>query len=150
MPGSGAPNAAGGFGAVYVFYRDEGGTGNWGEVTAVTPVTANLYGGFGETVPLVAGSPGIDDGDTALAPLTDLAEATTGNVVRDAESLDAAVRSLAQRLRITYQVPGPPETGLHEVSATVARPDFRLRVPGWGRSATPETVAAARVPGVIS
>ena len=54
----GAPNAAGGFGAVYVFYRDEGGTGNWGEVTAVTPVTANLYGGFGDAVAL--------DGDVAI------------------------------------------------------------------------------------
>jgi len=30
-----------------------------------------LYGGSGETVPLIAGSPGIDDGDHALAPPTD-------------------------------------------------------------------------------
>lgn len=33
--------------------------------------TPGLYGGFGETMPLRALSPGIDDGDHALAPLTD-------------------------------------------------------------------------------
>ncbi len=81
----------------------------------------------------------------SLAPLTALTRATTGSVVRDAEALDAAVASLAWRLRITYQVPGPPDEELREVSVAADFPDFRLRAPGWGRSATPDAVAAARV-----
>ena len=80
-----------------------------------------------------------------LAPLAGLAGATTGAVVRDAEALAAAVDSLARRLRITYQVPGPPEVALHDVEVRCDRPGFRLRAPAWGRSATPDTVAAARL-----
>ncbi len=44
-----------------------------GDLVGATVLTGEpgLYGGFGETVPLLPGSPGIDDGDTALAPPTD-------------------------------------------------------------------------------
>ncbi len=47
------------------------GPGDLVNVAHISTSAVGLYGGFGETVPLVAGSPGIDDGDTALAPPTD-------------------------------------------------------------------------------
>ncbi len=47
------------------------GPGDLVNVAHISTSAVGLHGGFGETVPLVEGSPGIDDGDAALAPPTD-------------------------------------------------------------------------------
>ena len=62
----GAPVRAGG-GAPYVFQRDKGGAGNWGQVKKVTASDAEAGDGFGESVAVngdtaIVGAPGEDAG----------------------------------------------------------------------------------------
>jgi hypothetical protein len=83
------------------------------------------------------------------APLEALAAATAGRVVRDDPdwpgALEAALASLEDRVRITFQRPGPPDGGLHPVAVRRAGRERPLPAPGWARAGTPETVAAARL-----
>lgn len=84
------------------------------------------------------------------APLAALAEATAGALVRDGKDLARAAENLASRVRVTYQVPGVATGELYPVSVRYERGERELRAPGWARSATPGTVAAARVRGLLS
>jgi len=83
------------------------------------------------------------------APLAALAEATAGRLVRDDPerpgALEAALASLEDRVRITYQRPGPPDGGLHPVAVRRTGGERPLPAPAWARAGTPETVAAARL-----
>lgn len=79
------------------------------------------------------------------APLGVLAEATAGVVVRDAEQLARTVENLGGRVRLTYQVTGLATGELRPVAVRFERDGQDLDAPRWARSATPATVAAARV-----
>jgi len=79
------------------------------------------------------------------APLTEIAMATTGKVAVETETLSEIVGDLSRRIRLTYQVPGQPDGGLHPVSIAIDRPGYGARSAAWVRSSTPPGVAAARV-----
>ena len=79
-----------------------------------------------------------------VAPLTEVAHATTGRVVRGGGALVAALGDLRHRVRVTYQVAGAPDGELHSLEALFKGGERRLAHPGWARSSTPAPVAAAR------
>ncbi len=81
----------------------------------------------------------------AVAPLAALAQATAGGVVKDAKDFARAVVSLESRVRLTYQVAGLATGRLCPVAVSSTRDGPEVQAPGWARSATPETVATARV-----
>ena len=80
-----------------------------------------------------------------LAPLTALAKATTGRLVRSDDALAEAFTSLDRRVRLTYQVPGPPDGRLHAVGVHLKRVGWRADAPAWARSSTPQAMAALRL-----
>ena len=77
------------------------------------------------------------------APLAMLAQATSGSVVRGARHLAKALDGLRHRVRLTYQVAGLPDGTLQDLDARYLG-SRQLIHPGWARSSTPESVAAAR------
>ena len=77
------------------------------------------------------------------APLAMVAQATSGSVVRGAKDLAEALEGLRHRVRLTYQVAGLPDGNLHELDVHYLG-SRQLIHPGWARSSTPESVAAAR------
>ena len=82
-------------------------------------------------------------------PLEALAKATAGRLVRDDPerpgALESALGTLEERVRITYQRPGPPDGGLHPLTVRRDGRERPLPAPAWARAGTPETVAAARL-----
>ncbi len=78
-----------------------------------------------------------------VAPLETLARTTAGAVVRSDTDLAAALAGLGRRVRLTYQVAGPPDGRLHSLEARF-KSGRRLLYPGWARVSIPESVAAAR------
>jgi tetratricopeptide (TPR) repeat protein len=79
------------------------------------------------------------------APLDVLAGVTTGLVVREERQLARILEDLGRRVRLTYQVRGLATGELFPVSVSFERAESELVAPGWARSATPRTVAEARV-----
>jgi hypothetical protein len=85
------------------------------------------------------------------APLAALAETTAGRLVREdpgqpgVGALEAALASLEDRVRVTFQRPGPPDGRFHPVAVRRAGRERPLPAPAWARAGTPETVAAARL-----
>lgn len=79
------------------------------------------------------------------SPLEMLAAATTGAVLRSGQELLEALTGLGRRVRLSYQVPGRADGALHRVEVRCKRGKARLLAPSWARSATPASVAAARV-----
>ncbi len=79
-----------------------------------------------------------------LAPLALLAEATAGRVVREPESFDELLAALDNRVRVTYQVAGPPDGSLHELEVRSNR-TAGVVAPGWSRSGTPPAVGALKL-----
>ncbi len=77
------------------------------------------------------------------SPLERLAQATSGSVVRGAKDLARALEGLRRRVRLTYQVAGLPDGVLHTLEARY-QGSRQLIYPGWARSSTPESVAAAK------
>ncbi len=77
-------------------------------------------------------------------PLETLAQATAGGVLRSAGELGEALGGLRHRWRVTYQVAGAPDGQLYALEAEWTRSERALIYPGWARSSTPESVAAAR------
>jgi hypothetical protein len=83
-------------------------------------------------------------------PLAALADDTAGRLVADGPLLEAAIGSLSRRVRLTYQVEGPPSGGLLPVEVRPRRPGIRLRAPRWARWGSPETLAELRVRRVLA
>ncbi len=79
-----------------------------------------------------------------LAPLALLAEATAGRVVREPGSFDKLLAALGDRVRVTYQVAGPPDGALHELEVRSNR-TAGVVAPGWSRSGTPPGVGVLRL-----
>lgn len=80
-----------------------------------------------------------------VAPLRRMARVTVGELVQDAETLATVIAGLERRVRVTYQVPGPPQGRLHSVQMRFRRQRYPTEYPAWARSSTPETVTAARL-----
>ncbi len=78
------------------------------------------------------------------APIETLARATAGELVKSAGELEKALERLARRVRLTYQVTGPPDGRLHPLEARFKDGARRLVYPAWARASIPEPVAAAR------
>ncbi len=79
-----------------------------------------------------------------LAPLALLAAETAGRTVEDRPSLDDLLDSLAGRVRLTFQVSGPPDGELHELALELDRA-VRPVYPRWARSGTLPSVGALRL-----
>lgn len=86
--------------------------------------------------------------DLALTPLERLATSTAGRLLRDGEALEEALDSLRRRVSLTYQIAGLPDGALHPLRARLAS-GKALHAPAWARSSTPDTVAAARLRGLL-
>ena len=86
-----------------------------------------------------------------LEPARAIARVTAGGLVRSASELRSQLEDLSRRVRLTYQVAGAPDGELHTLEANfVGAAGRRLTHPAWARSATPETVAAARVRRLVA
>ncbi len=87
---------------------------------------------------------------TPSAPLALLADATAGRLASSAGHLAGAVASLGQRVRVTYQVTGPPLGTLVPLEIDILRPGTQVRGPRWARSATPESLSALRLRNLLA
>ncbi len=95
--------------------------------------------------------PGSAPEEQAIARLLDeeqalelLVRATAGSTVRNAGGLEGILTDLRNRVRLTYQVAGPPDGQLHALQVRFEDASWRLEHPVWARSSIPEPVAAAR------
>jgi hypothetical protein len=79
-----------------------------------------------------------------------VADATSGWVVRDTESLTAAIAGLGDRIRLTYQTAGAADGSLLRVEVRQVGGEHVVRFPRWTRSGVPANVAAARVRSVLA
>lgn len=82
-------------------------------------------------------------------PLEHYADATGGAVLANASKLHDAVASLAQRVKITYQVARPPDGRVRKVEVKARRANLRVRTSQWASSTTAEEVASARVASLL-
>ncbi|RMH17825.1 MAG: hypothetical protein D6696_14720, partial [Acidobacteria bacterium] len=83
-----------------------------------------------------------------LAPqesLERLAAVTTGSLLHSPEELTGALAALAGRIRLTYQVSGPPAAELAPVEVRFRGGKRRLLAPAWARNGVPEALAAVRL-----
>lgn len=81
------------------------------------------------------------DGDLAGGLLARVGNGTT---VGGAGALGRTLVDLRHRIRLTYQVDGPPDGDLHTLDVRFDDPAWHPRHPRWARSSIPETVATAR------
>ena len=79
-----------------------------------------------------------------LAPLALLAEASAGRVADESGSLKEILAALRDRIRVTYQIAGPPDGSLRELEVHSGNRAGVL-APGWSRSGTPATVGELRL-----
>ncbi len=79
-----------------------------------------------------------------LAPLALLAEASAGRVVDESGSLKEMLAALQDRVRVTYQIAGPPDGSLREIEVH-SNNRAGVQAPGWSRSGTPVTVGELRL-----
>jgi tetratricopeptide (TPR) repeat protein len=77
-------------------------------------------------------------------PLEIRAQATAGAVVQSPQDLAGALRSLDQRVAVSFQLQGPPLGRLLPLEVSLERPLLASRAPAWVRSSTPSAVSAAR------
>jgi len=74
-----------------------------------------------------------------------LAESSGGLEITGEASLQAAIRSLERRVRITYQLAGEAPGVLQPVRVTLRDKERTLRAAQWGRWSVPAEVSAARL-----
>jgi len=85
----------------------------------------------------------------AHEPLERIAELTAGRVVADPNELDLILSSLRHRVRLTAQLPGPPDGALHLVEVRLDRPGFEHRFPPVGRWGTPAAITELRLRNLL-
>lgn len=74
-----------------------------------------------------------------------IADLTAGRVIQDREALGRELVALGKRIRLTYQVDGPPGGVLQPLEARLANGVEPLRSPSFGRTGSLASVAEARV-----
>lgn len=79
-----------------------------------------------------------------LDPGRQLAEATGGAVLTGVKALPKTLETLADKVRLTYQVARLPDGALHRVEVRARRPGLSVSAPRWAGSTAPEGAAAAR------
>ena len=78
-------------------------------------------------------------------PLAELAALTAGNLTTDPDGLDRLLSSLADRIRLTAQLPGTPDGALHRLEVRLHRSGFAHRFAPVARWGTPPAIAALRL-----
>lgn len=143
--------------AIYHFYDHPKSAARQALATARLAAVLDRLGRFDEAGEAYARAAELDPGVGArhpgaaaalaepLAPLAILAKTTAGRLARGDEALASAIASLGRRVRLTYQVGGPPAGGLRPLAVELHRLGLALRAPGFSRSGTPGSVAAARL-----
>ncbi len=79
-----------------------------------------------------------------LDPGRQLAVATGGDVLTGVNALPRTLETLADKVRLTYQVTRVPDGELHRVEVRAKRPGLEVSAPRWSGSTAPEGTAAAR------
>lgn len=79
-----------------------------------------------------------------LDPGRQLAVATGGDVLTGVNALPRTLETLADKVRLTYQVTRVPDGELHRVEVRARRPGLKVSAPRWSGSTAPEGTAAAR------
>ena len=82
---------------------------------------------------------------TNLAPLRELADATSGVTLRVAEQLEPELVELQKRWRLYYRTPLPLDGNLRSIEVRLRDGDDLVRVPVQLRSSTPTSVASTRL-----
>jgi len=87
-------------------------------------------------------------GTGASASLQQLAWATGGSVLNSGQA-GQLVQTLAQRVKLTYQVSRPPDGQPRAILIRSRRPDLKVRGARFAASTTPDDVAAQRVTNLL-
>jgi len=84
-----------------------------------------------------------------LDPLKTIAEETGGELSLSPEQIGAAISSLSERFRLTYQVPRDPDTETHALEIRSRRPGVRVRAQRSISTASTDAMMAARLRHVL-
>jgi len=84
-----------------------------------------------------------------MDPLRSLAEASGGDLSLTPEQIGAHLGGLADRFRLTYQVPRDPDGQLHRLEVRARRSGWTVRAPNSVSSASPDAMMAARARHVL-
>jgi tetratricopeptide (TPR) repeat protein len=76
--------------------------------------------------------------------LEEAVAASAGRVTRDAATLSSALDELAERIRLTVQLEGPPDGALHPVEVVMTSGALAVEAPRWIRFGTPASVQGMR------
>jgi VWFA-related protein len=85
-----------------------------------------------------------------IDPLRTVADVTGGEVALTPKQVDAAMTSLGERLRLTYQVPRDPDGQLHQLEIRTKRAGLTVRAPKSMAAAAPNALMAARARHVLT
>ncbi|MCB1009571.1 MAG: hypothetical protein KDB94_11845 [Acidobacteria bacterium] len=84
-----------------------------------------------------------------IDPLQSLAEASGGDLSLSPEQIDLHLAGLADRVRLTYQVPRDADGALHALEVRSRRADWTVRAPTSVSTASPDAMMAARARHVL-
>lgn len=84
-----------------------------------------------------------------LDPLKTIAEESGGELSLSPEQIGAAISSLSERFRLTYQVPREPDTATHALEIRSRRPGVRVRSQRSISTASTDAMMAARLRHVL-
>jgi Ca-activated chloride channel family protein len=103
----------------------------------------------GEKGPAPVGMNAAAIAQSALGPLERVAQLTGGSVVTDVGRVAVAVANLADRIRVTYQVPRAGDLKLHKIEVKLNRPGFKVLAPQRDRTGSSDEVASARARNLL-
>jgi VWFA-related protein len=108
----------------------------------------------GETIDQRSGTQGIGLSSFLLRapidPLRTVVDETGGELALTPKQVDAAMSSLGERLRLTYQVPRDPDGRLHQLEVRTKREGLTVRAPKSMAAAAPNALMAARARHVLA
>lgn len=84
-----------------------------------------------------------------IDPLQSLAEETGGDLSLTPAQIGENLGGLADRFRLTYQVPRDPDGQVHRLEVRTRRPGWTVRAPGSVSTAAPDAMMAARARHVL-
>ena len=85
-----------------------------------------------------------------IDPLRTVVDETGGELALTAKQVGAAMTSLGERLRLTYQVPRDPDGNLHQIEIRAKRAGLTVRAPKSMSAAAPNALMAARARRVLT
>jgi VWFA-related protein len=84
-----------------------------------------------------------------LEPLDEAAEVTGGAVVTNSSKIAAAIESLDDRLRVTYQVDRKPDGKARKIELRPRNNQLKVRGARWASASTPDEMAEQRALGQL-